>query len=120
MARPLKFTKARQTAALRALENGHTRTSAAAVAGVHYSTFYDLVRDNPQFSEAVELAEATAEAKAIAKAYANAESDDFRSATAADRWLEKRRRKDWGKHEHVSTDGEQTVRVEIVRRDDSD
>jgi hypothetical protein len=40
------------------LEEGMTRVGAAAIAGVAERTFYDWMRDNPEFSQAVERAEA--------------------------------------------------------------
>jgi len=75
------------------LSQGHTRTAAAAQAGMHRSTLYDWVRDDPAFAEQVDMAEALAEAKIADTMIVQATSGADWRATLA--WLQHRRRVDW-------------------------
>jgi len=92
--RPAKITKARKAVILAALEQGQTRTAAAALAGIHRSTLYDLMAREPDLAEAADLAEAKAEASVAKALYDQATGPraDFRAQVA---WLERRRRVDW-------------------------
>ena len=53
-----KYTPATRKRILRALEVGATRKMAYTMAGVGHDTFYSWMRENVEFSEAVEKAEA--------------------------------------------------------------
>lgn len=86
-------TPAKMAQVLIALGKGHTRTAAAALAGIHRQRLYDWVNRDPEFAEACDIAEATAEAQ-VAEAFQVAALNpaDHRAALA---WLEHRRRVDW-------------------------
>jgi transposase len=86
-----KRTPARKAVILAALEQGHTRVAAAALAGIHKTTLYDWVAVDPALAEAMDLAEAKAEA-GVAQALMMAAGRDWKAAIT---WLEHRRRIDW-------------------------
>ena len=56
--RPTKATPETIATICRALENGATRRAAAAIGGIREQTYYEWVRENPAFAEAVEQARA--------------------------------------------------------------
>jgi hypothetical protein len=66
MARPTKRTPETEAAILDALRAGNTRTDAALIAGLNPHTLSDWCKRFPQFSAAVEKAEAEARARMVA------------------------------------------------------
>jgi len=102
MARPIKFTPARQQAYFRAIEDGLTRTAAAAEAGVSLDTVRRERDGSAEFCAQEADAEARAEARFTKAAYP---PDDLTKADARN-WLERRRPDDWGKRENVRVSGD--------------
>jgi TPP-dependent trihydroxycyclohexane-1,2-dione (THcHDO) dehydratase len=118
MARPSKYTPARRAVVLRALKAGNTRTAAAAVAGVDGETVARWIERYADFSAAVTRAEDQAEAmylavlKKEATGYPVVERTETIDAEgvatiktvrkrlhdwrAAESWLKRRRRDEWG------------------------
>jgi hypothetical protein len=106
MARPTKFSDRRMGIVCSALRDGCTRSAAAGAAGVHYDTFLEWTKEFSEFSEAVMRAEAEAEKTctvAILKAAKGTKTEpgDWR---AAESWLKRRRRKEWGDNVAVTAD----------------
>jgi hypothetical protein len=94
-----KLTDERMGAILAALRAGCTRRAAAAVGGIHHSTFYEWINHDPTLADAVEKAEGEAEAfytAAVAKA-----ARDPRTWTAAAWWLERRKNSDYARRDKV-------------------
>jgi hypothetical protein len=88
---PGKHTKSKYTPELvewicQALRLGATRRDAAAVARIHRDTFYQWLKEKPEFPEAVKKAEAEGVVMSLAKIN-KAASDDWRAAA----WLLERR-----------------------------
>lgn len=102
MARPIKFTPARQQAYFNAIEQGLTRTAAAADAGVSL----ELVRLYRESSLEFLGQEADAEARAEARFTRAAFPPDDLTKADARNWLERRRPDDWGKRENVRVSGD--------------
>lgn len=76
---------------------GCTRRAAAAVAGIHHSTLYEMMKADPTFSDAVERAEGEAEATYLA-AVANAVPKSWQAAAW---WLERRKYMDFAQHQRI-------------------
>lgn len=97
--RPRKMVPERTDAILAALRNGHTRSAAAALVDVHYSTMARMVTADAEFRAAVENAEAFAKGKyeqVVARA-----SEDPKHWTAAAWWLERRYHAEYGRRDQV-------------------
>lgn len=75
------------------LKMGNTRRASAAAAGVHHDTFYEWLRKNPTFSDAVARAEAIPEVGHVAVIANAAIKGDWRASLE---WLKRRRRTEWG------------------------
>ena len=98
MARPTKYSAAMRNAICNQLKTGCTRTAAAESLGIGYETFRRWMSDYEEFWGAVTRAEAEAEAMftaTIAQAAKGTEKEpgDWR---AAESWLKRRRRAEWG------------------------
>lgn len=92
-----KMTDARVEAILSALRTGCTRRAAAAVGGIHPTTLYDWIGNDPTFLHAIERAEGEAEATftaIVAKAA-------ITSWQASAWWLERRKYQDFARREKV-------------------
>jgi hypothetical protein len=92
-----KMTDARVEAILNALRQGCTRRAAAAVGGIHHSTLYEWMTNDPTLTDAVERAEGEAEATftaIVAKA-------SVTSWQAGAWWLERRKYQDFARHDKV-------------------
>ena len=87
-----RITAGQWNCLLEALRKGNTRRAACAVADVTPETFYVRLRENLTFSDDVTRAENEAEAF-YAGVLKTAAPDDWR---AAESWLKRRRRDDWG------------------------
>ena len=85
-------TKARRAVILKALEAGHTRSAAAALAGMHRSTLWEWVSDDADMAMACDMAEAMAEAKVSDALIQQAVGRDWKASIT---WLQHRRRDDW-------------------------
>lgn len=95
MARPTKYTEDRAKLIIKLLGDGCTRRAAYGSAGIDAATFARWLERFADFAESVTRAEAEAEAlftKTIFKA-ASAYDADWRAAEA---WLKRRRRDEWG------------------------
>jgi hypothetical protein len=77
-----------------ALKIGATRTAAYQAAGIGTNTFYRWMNEDSSFREAVENAEGLAE---LAYTRDIRMASRERNPKAAAFWLERRRRKDWGR-----------------------
>lgn len=113
--RPAKFTAKVREAYLELLEGGMTRTAAAGECCVSYDTVRRAMEDSAEFCVAVEVAESKAEASMI-RAALEGRGGKVPKGDAW-RWLEKRKRSDWGNAQQVTVEGDHTVRVEVVRVD---
>lgn len=85
-------TRARRAVVIAALERGHTRAAAAALAGMHRVTLWEWTTADPDMAEACDMAEARAEASIVDTLIEQAHGKDFRATLA---WLQHRRRTDW-------------------------
>ena len=77
---------------LAALEKGHTRSAAAALAGIHRSTLWEWCTEDADMAEACDIAEARAEASIADRLIQDAAGRDWKASIT---WLEHRRRTDW-------------------------
>jgi len=137
MARPTKFNPERAEAVLKAVRNGNSQRTAAALAGVDDATIIRWRQSFASFATAYTRAEAEAESRNVAMIQkAAVEHDvvlveetilpdgsvkrvtktkrewDWQAALA---WLERRRHEDWGKREtikHTGTGEDEAVLVE--------
>lgn len=118
MGRPTKRTPERVKRILALLKSGNTRTCAANASGISKETFYEWLREFPDFADAVTRAESEAEAAHVAtiKRAATVHKVVERRTTVSDKdgtttievvryeydwraaetWLKRRRRADWG------------------------
>jgi hypothetical protein len=98
VARPTKYTPERVKAITDALVSGSTRTAACGNGDITLETLADWMSRYPEFSVTVTRAEAKAELRftntlAAAAAGTDEVPGDWR---AAESWLKRRRRDDWG------------------------
>jgi transposase len=115
-----KLNKERQTIIIEAIEEGTPHDTAAALAGIGKTAFYDWLKKGEEtesgkyykFYSAVKQAEATAEAKRIERINKAGEDGDWK----ADAWyLERRYPEKWGRRvisADVNHSGEVTERHE--------
>lgn len=93
MARPTKYDDAHAKTICGLLRAGCTRTASVASAGIDYKTFQAWMRRYSRFSSDVQKAEAEAENAMAKEIQSAAKLGDWR---AAESWLKRRRRDDWG------------------------
>jgi hypothetical protein len=106
MARPTRLTAETRAALCDALERGCTRKDAAALAGIAESTLFQWLaagRDDEahrfvELLQAVEHAEAQASQVAVGTIRTAMDKGDWKAAAW---WLERRRRRTWGKPQVV-------------------
>lgn len=113
--RPTKYHDDRCEAILHALRQGNTKRTAALVGGIHYVTLNEWCKTYPDFSEAVEKAEAEAEALHVANIRTHS-ADNWQASAW---WLERRRHGDYRRREKVEVTGEDGKPIEhsiIVER----
>ena len=108
MARPTKYSDAIAKGIYNALQAGATRTAASGAVGIGRDTFLEWMKRYPAFSDGVTCAEAKAELRfttTLAKAAEGTDEvpGDWR---AAESWLKRRRREDWGDNIAVAADKE--------------
>ena len=84
------------------LQGGCTRKASHQSAGISHETFLEWLRRYPEFLEVVTRAEADAENLMVAAVHKAATDGDWR---AAESWLKRRRRDDWGDNERVTHGG---------------
>lgn len=77
---------------LLSLKRGTTRTAACAFAGISLATLARWIEEDAEFAEAIACAEGCAE-ESMAAALFKAGKADWR---AAESWLKRRRRSEWG------------------------
>lgn len=92
---PTKYSAARVKAICAALSEGATRTAAAQSNGINRDTLREWMQDYPAFSGAVMRAEAEAE-QAMSRALHAAATGKEPDWRAAESWLKRRRREEWG------------------------
>lgn len=110
MGRPSKFTPGMVQKICRALELGMTHQRACALAGIHVDTFHEWRNTYPQFSEAVNRAEAECVKRQLNVIEKAAEQGTWQAAA----WkLERRYPQEYGRtiQEHS---GETRLKVEYV------
>lgn len=95
-----KRSPEREQAILNALRVGNTRRASAAAAGVSKDLFYQWLQDST-FLDAVEHAEAEAELRFLGQVAKHAAT----SPQAAQWWLERRRREEYGQRTGVELTG---------------
>jgi len=101
---PTKFTTRRRTGFLEALQRGMTIRGAAAVCGIGRSTVYRTISEDPDFEEAMEIAQGNAQVMLLEKVFAAIENapDGWKAAT----WMLERRWPDeFGAKQHVEVSG---------------
>lgn len=98
MARPTKYSKAMAEAICKRLQMGSTRMAASESLGIDYDTFRNWMRDNSEFFAAVTRAESECEAAMTACITKAARGTPGQPADwrAAESWLKRRRRNEWG------------------------
>ena len=101
MPRPTKYDAARAATICRSLEIGCTRKASAEAACISFDTFSNWMKSNPVFSALVTRAEAQAE-NAMVACLQTAAITDWR---AAESWLKRRSRDEWGDNEKVTHGG---------------
>ena len=102
MARPTKYDPKRVKTICQCLAEGSTRTASYQSAGISQETFLEWLRRYPEFFDNVAAAEAAAENLMVASVRKAAVGGDWR---AAESWLKRRRRDDWGDNEKVTHGG---------------
>ena len=102
MGRPTKYDPKRVKTICQCLAEGSTRMASYQTAGIHQDTFLDWLRRYPDFFDSVMAAEAAAENLMVASVRKAAVGGDWR---AAESWLKRRRRDDWGDNEKVTHGG---------------
>lgn len=115
--RPPKYNEERVTTILNAISSGNTRKCAAGLAGVTETTLYEWAGEYPEFSEALEKADAEAEQGMVSRVKAAADDGTW---TAAAWWLERRRNEEWGRKDTVKNEhsGSEEKPLRIVYVDD--
>lgn len=91
-ARRAQHRDAKKAAICELLRRGSTIRASTAACGVNVQTFYNWQRDDPEFAAAVAAAEGEVET-VMAACVADAAPTDWR---AAESWLKRRRRDEWG------------------------
>lgn len=117
--RPTKLDPERHAAIVKALSNGATRKDAAEAHGVRYQTFLNwLARGEKagrgiyfEFFDAVATAEAAARLKFTAVIAKAAAEGDWR---AAETWLKRRDRENWGDNIQAEITGKDGGPIETV------
>lgn len=112
MANPGKYTDRVVKTVLRMLRNGTPRLQAARAAGIHYDTFREWEKAKPEFSEAVEKAEAQAMSDRIARIQAAAKTGNWQADAW---WLERRHPNDFGRRDRVDIYEHERVLKEAER-----
>ena len=125
MARPTKLTPEAQEQIVDAILHGATYRDAAEASGVGYSTFNDWMklgreatRKNKysEFSEAIETANAQCAVNFTRVIQSKAALGDWKAAEA---WLKRRRREDWGDVIEINQKGVTKVEVEYINSQDT-
>jgi len=102
MARPTKYDPARVKIVCQCLQDGGTRKAACDFAGVDVASLARWLARYADFAVAIARAEADAENLMVAAVRKSALGGDWR---AAESWLKRRRREDWGDNEKVTHGG---------------
>lgn len=108
---PSKFTPETVKMVCNALAAGNTRRASCRYAGISHETFYQWLKDQPDFSDAVEKAEADAEVRHVAN-IAKAANDGTWTASAW--WLERRQPADWGRKDRIDLNLLRASKDELV------
>ena len=112
MARHTVKSPERVEAILKALRAGSTRRAAADFGENHVDTFYDWLKNDPSFSDAVVKAEADAEVR-FQRKIATAAGKSWQAAAW---WLERRRPDDYRASQNQILSGSLTIGLaELVR-----
>ena len=122
MARPSKFTSEVTETIIKALQIGATYKDAAEAAGVDYDTYNEWIKAGKaaksgrfyEFSEAVRKAEAQARLNYLSTIAQAAAKGDWKAAEA---FLKRRDRANWGDAVDVTTGG-QALTIKIIKESD--
>lgn len=112
MPRPTKFTVA-EARILRAARVGMPRRRVALAAGIHHDTLYEWLKTKPDFSAALEKAEASGEETRLHRIEQAAKKGEWQADAW---WLERRYPDEWGRRERhdVTMSGSLDMR-QVVR-----
>src|SRR5260221_9348039 len=113
MAAPTKYNRARVKKILDAVRLGQPYMRAAHVAGIHYDTFREWRKDNPEFSVALDAATAEGELHVLGS-LRQASNDGNVSAMLG--WLERRFPDDWSRGGRLKPEVSGTLDVRQVVR----
>ena len=113
MGRPTKLTPEVQKTICDLIANGNTRECAAGCAGIGASTLWEWMRENTEFAEAIEKADAQAEARMVLVIEKAAVAGTWQAAA---RWLEARRAREWQRHERHEITGAEGNALKFVVR----
>ena len=103
MSRKTKRTPATEALLLEAFRFGCTRRAACAHAGIGHDTLYRWMQADPDFAHLCLCAENAAEADYTKILFNAAQKGDWR---AAETWLKRRRKSDWGDNVSLELDTE--------------
>lgn len=112
--RPTKYTPERVKIIVDALADGQTRRCAYGLAGVHSGTFANWLEEHPEFSEAVEKAEAQAEAFHTSNVRKASLDGTWQSSAW---WLERRRKGDYAQRVEATGESGGALKIEVVFED---
>jgi len=118
--RHTKRTKETSDKVYEAISDGNTHKVAAALAGIHVSTFYRWMEDDSEFSDTVRKAEAFSESFHVEQIRKASNSNWTASA-----WmLERRNNQEWGKKDRLDvTSGDEKIegfKITLVNPSDPD
>src|SRR5260221_14571743 len=113
MAAPTKYNRARVKKILDAVRLGQPYMRAAHVAGIHYDTFREWRKDNPELSVALDAATAEGELHVLGS-LRQASNDGNVSAMLG--WLERRFPDDWSRGERLKQEVSGTLDIRKVIR----
>lgn len=96
--RPTKYNIERVQKIVNALSAGNTRRDSCAYAGISEDTFAVWLKDKPDFSDAIEKAEADAAVRNVAIIAKAAQEGTWQAAAW---WLERRRKDQWSARQEM-------------------
>ena len=119
MARPSKFTPEITETIIKALQIGATYKDAAEAAGVDYDTYNEWIKAGKaaksgrfyEFSEAVRKSEAQARLNYLSTIAQAAAKGDWKAAEA---FLKRRDRANWGDTVDVTTGGDKITKIQVI------
>lgn len=125
MARPSKLTPETHAVIVDAILHGATYKDASEAAGVIYNTFNEWMKKGEEaktgqyreFKDAVDVANAQCAVNFTRVIQSKAALGDWKAAEA---WLKRRRREDWGDNVDVTTGGDKITAIRVIRDGSAD